>query len=80
MVVQQKSKLQNSHCKAVDNLTRPSVELDEIPYTDFPELKIDEHERTEMPFRYVRDDEGNPVMPPVSSGKEVPNSVTIDFI
>lgn len=41
--------------------------LDEIPYVDHPELKIDEHESTEMPFRYVKDSSGNPVMPKVSS-------------
>lgn len=37
-----------------------------IPYIDHPELRIDEHESTEMPFRYVRSDDGNPVMPKVS--------------
>ena len=60
-------------------LTRLLVELDEIPYIDFPELKIDEHESTEMPFRYVRDDEGNPIMPPVSE-METSNRMTIDFV
>ena len=43
--------------------------LDEIPYVDHPELKIDEHESTEMPFRYVKDSSGNPVMPKVSSAQ-----------
>ncbi|KAI2624963.1 DUF431-domain-containing protein [Hypoxylon sp. NC1633] len=38
--------------------------LNKIPYTDFPELKFNEHESTEMPFRYVKDDDGNPIMPP----------------
>ena len=37
--------------------------LEEIPYVDFPELKLDEHESTEMPFRYVANDEGKPIMP-----------------
>ena len=60
-------------------LTRLLVELDEIPYIDFPELKIDEHESTEMPFRYVRDDEGNPIMPPVSE-MERSKRMTIDFV
>jgi ribosome biogenesis SPOUT family RNA methylase Rps3 len=39
-------------------------ELDKIPYIDFPELQLDEHESTEMPFRYVADEKGEPVMPP----------------
>ncbi|KAL1840975.1 hypothetical protein VTJ49DRAFT_7581 [Mycothermus thermophilus] len=37
--------------------------LNEIPYVDFPELKFNEHESTEMPFRYVKDDDGKPIMP-----------------
>jgi ribosome biogenesis SPOUT family RNA methylase Rps3 len=43
------------------------IEVDKIPYVDFPELKLDEHESTEMPFRYVVDGEGRPVMPEVSA-------------
>jgi ribosome biogenesis SPOUT family RNA methylase Rps3 len=42
-------------------------ELENIPYVDFPEIKVDEHESTEMPFRYVKDLKGAPVMPEVSS-------------
>ena len=43
-----------------------SVPLNDIPYIDEPELRIDEHETTLMPFRYVRDAEGKPIMPQVS--------------
>ena len=35
---------------------------------DFPELKLNEHETTEMPFRYVTDKSGKPIMPEVGSG------------
>jgi Predicted SAM-dependent RNA methyltransferase len=42
-----------------------SVPLDSIPYVDYPELKLDEHESTEMPFRYVKGEDGGPVMPEV---------------
>lgn len=38
--------------------------LDAISYIDFPELKLDYHESTEMPFRYVVDQNGDPIMPP----------------
>lgn len=38
-------------------------QLEDIPYVDFPELKLGEHETTEMPFRYVVDKEGRPIMP-----------------
>ncbi|KAL8933921.1 MAG: hypothetical protein Q9211_005508 [Gyalolechia sp. 1 TL-2023] len=37
--------------------------LDDISYVDYPEIRIDEHESTEMPFRYVKDAEGKPTMP-----------------
>ena len=41
------------------------VPLDQIPFIDHPELKLNKHESTEMPFRYVKDEKGNPVMPEV---------------
>ena len=44
---------------------RLPVLLEKIPYIDFPELKLDEHESTEMPFRYVKGEDGGPVMPDV---------------
>lgn len=40
--------------------------LDKIPSVDFPELKFSEHESTEMPFRYVTNEKGEPIMPEVS--------------
>lgn len=43
-----------------------TVPLDKIPSIDFPELKLNEHETTEMPFRYVTDATGKPIMPEVS--------------
>jgi ribosome biogenesis SPOUT family RNA methylase Rps3 len=44
-----------------------TVALDKVPYVDFPELKFNVHESTQMPFRYITDKEGNPIMPQVSS-------------
>lgn len=41
------------------------VALDKVPYVDFPELKFNAHESTQMPFRYVTDKEGSPIMPQV---------------
>ncbi|ORY65007.1 SAM-dependent RNA methyltransferase [Pseudomassariella vexata] len=37
--------------------------LSMIPYLDMPELKFNEHESTQMPFRYVKGDDGKPIMP-----------------
>ncbi len=39
------------------------MNLDEIPYVDFPELQLNDHESTEMPFRYVLGSDGKPIMP-----------------
>ncbi|KAI9715978.1 MAG: hypothetical protein M1812_005612 [Candelaria pacifica] len=39
------------------------VALDKIGYIDYPELQIDEHESTEMPFRYMTGRDGRPIMP-----------------
>lgn len=52
---------------ASPELTEPAVPLNEIPYLDFPELRFNEKESTEMPFRYVKGDNGAPVMPQVST-------------
>ncbi len=43
-----------------------AVPLKDISYIDYPELQIDEHESTEMPFRYVKNPDGSPCMPEVS--------------
>ncbi|KAH8425696.1 SAM-dependent methyltransferase [Aspergillus melleus] len=39
------------------------VPLEQIQYLDYPEILINEHERTEMPFRYVKGEDGQPIMP-----------------
>jgi ribosome biogenesis SPOUT family RNA methylase Rps3 len=41
------------------------IPLDKIEYVDHPELKINQHESTQMPFRYVKGELGEPVMPEV---------------
>lgn len=47
-------------------LTRCIVALDKIPYVDYPELRINKNESTEMPFRYVKGENGESIMPEVS--------------
>ncbi|KAK4986451.1 hypothetical protein LTR66_000131 [Elasticomyces elasticus] len=37
--------------------------LDKIEYVDHPEIKVDEHESTVMPFRYVLDVNRQPILP-----------------
>ncbi len=46
-------------------IVQNKMPLEQIPYVDYPELKLDEHESTEMPFRYVKGKDGQPVMPKV---------------
>jgi len=40
--------------------------LDKIAYVDYPELKLNKNESTQMPFRYVKGKDGEPYMPQVS--------------
>ncbi|PUU84448.1 SAM-dependent RNA methyltransferase [Tuber borchii] len=37
--------------------------LAKIPYVDYPELKLNKNESTQMPFRYVKGKDGEPYMP-----------------
>lgn len=39
-------------------------DLAKIPYVDHPEIKVDERESTQMPFRYIVGSDGLPIMPP----------------
>lgn len=39
------------------------TEFKDIRFIDYPEIKFNKYESTEMPFRYVLDAEGNPVLP-----------------
>lgn len=40
------------------------IPLDQIPFTDFPTITFNKHESIEMPFRYVKTDAGEPILPP----------------
>ncbi|KAK5987102.1 Protein arginine N-methyltransferase SFM1 [Cladobotryum mycophilum] len=44
-------------------VVQDKIALDQVPYVDFPELKFNEHESTQMPFRYVKTEDGKPIMP-----------------
>ncbi|KAF1970522.1 DUF431-domain-containing protein [Bimuria novae-zelandiae CBS 107.79] len=39
------------------------IPVDKIPYLDHPELQINKNESTQMPFRYVKGQDGRPIMP-----------------
>jgi len=44
-------------------IVQEKIPLDKIEYVDYPELRINKHESTEMPFRYVKGKDGQPIMP-----------------
>ncbi|PSS27383.1 hypothetical protein M430DRAFT_32137 [Amorphotheca resinae ATCC 22711] len=44
-------------------IVQEKIPLDKIPYVDNPELRINKNESTEMPFRYVKGENGQPIMP-----------------
>lgn len=72
IVIQQQSKSPLLYDKSspqkswLTNVLLETVPLNEIAYLDHPDLKINEHESTQMPFRYVKGEDGAPIMPKVS--------------
>ncbi|KAF2117867.1 SAM-dependent RNA methyltransferase [Lophiotrema nucula] len=44
-------------------IVQDRVPVDKVPYIDHPELKINKNESTQMPFRYVKGKDGQPIMP-----------------
>ncbi|KAL1990680.1 hypothetical protein VTN49DRAFT_6519 [Thermomyces lanuginosus] len=44
-------------------VTLDRIPLDKIPYVDNPELRFSRYETTELPYRYVADKDGKPIMP-----------------
>lgn len=58
-------------------VVQEKVPLEQIPYVDYPELHINAHERTEMPFRYVIDARGQPIMPDVSTLRMLQDRILI---
>lgn len=39
------------------------TKFEDIKFIDYPEIRFSKHEATEMPFRYVLDSEGTPILP-----------------
>ncbi|TVY43568.1 Protein arginine N-methyltransferase [Lachnellula occidentalis] len=44
-------------------IVQEQIPLEKISYVDYPELRINKNESTEMPFRYVKGSNGEPIMP-----------------
>ena len=65
MVVQDRSRCQLSPYARQRPGQQCAAPVDKIPYLDHPELKINKNESTQMPFRYVKGEDGLPIMPEV---------------
>lgn len=39
------------------------TKFEDIKFIDYPEIRFNKHEATEMPFRYVLDSKGTPILP-----------------
>lgn len=55
------------HNPLASDVLNSVVPVNEIPYVDHPELTINKNESTQMPFRYVKSQDGKPIMPEVSA-------------
>lgn len=66
-IVQQKGQHFSIHrSRSIADISRVPVLLSDIKFIDHPELRLDQHESTVMPFRYMADEESMPIMPEVS--------------
>ncbi|KAK4056742.1 hypothetical protein OIO90_002294 [Microbotryomycetes sp. JL221] len=45
-------------------IVQDGIPYDKIDFVDHPTIKFDDHESVEMPFRYVKDEQGEPILPP----------------
>ncbi|KAK4054415.1 hypothetical protein OIV83_000909 [Microbotryomycetes sp. JL201] len=44
-------------------IVQDGIPYEKIPFVDHPTIKFDDHESVEMPFRYVQDERGEPILP-----------------
>ncbi len=48
--------------RTTQRVSKTVVAFEDIKFLDYPEIKYNKYESTEMPFRYVTDNEGNPIL------------------
>lgn len=49
--------------RTTQKIINEKIKFSDIKFIDYPEIKYNKYESTEMPFRYVLDDEGTPILP-----------------
>lgn len=49
--------------RTTQKIIQDRVKFEDIKFLDYPEIRYNKYESTEMPFRYIVDSEGNPILP-----------------
>ena len=49
--------------RTTQKIVQDQVEFTDIKFLDYPEIRYNKYESTEMPFRYIVDEEGTPILP-----------------
>ncbi|ODV66967.1 DUF431-domain-containing protein [Hyphopichia burtonii NRRL Y-1933] len=49
--------------RTTQKIVQDQIKFEDIKFIDYPEIKYNKYESTEMPFRYVLDKEGTPILP-----------------
>lgn len=49
--------------RTTQKIVTDSIKFDNIEFLDYPEIRYNKYEATEMPFRYIVDNDGNPILP-----------------
>ena len=49
--------------RTTQRIVKDGKKFEEINFIDYPEIRYNKYESTEMPFRYILDSEGTPILP-----------------
>lgn len=49
--------------RTTQKIVQDQVRFEDIKFLDYPEIRYNRYESTEMPFRYIVDKDGNPILP-----------------
>lgn len=49
--------------RTTQRIIKDQTKFEDIKFIDYPEIRYNKYESTEMPFRYILDSEGTPILP-----------------
>lgn len=49
--------------RTTQKIVKDQTKFEDIKFLDYPEIRYNKYEATEMPFRYIVDGDGNPILP-----------------